>query len=346
MMQNRAVFVGSYAPKEEEGIHLFQFDQAEGRLKRVGGAAGVANPSFLTVDAPRGRVYAVSETGEGAVVSLRYDLEKGTLEEVNRQSTQGADPCYVVVDASGDYLLLVNYSSGSICVYPLTSEGEIGAMSDQVQHTGHGVRADRQEAPHPHSIKQIPGTPYFLVADLGLDQVVTYELTSEGKLIERSIAHLAPGSGPRHLDFHPEAPYVYVIYELTSEVEVFEIDRSTGGLAAVQKLSTLAPDFQGESYCAEISVSGSGKIVFGSNRGEDSLAMFHVQEPNELRYVGHVSTEGNFPRHFTLVPDAPYILAANQNSDSIIVIRLNAEGMPEATVDRIEVVKPVCLQVL
>ncbi|WP_314586431.1 lactonase family protein [Paenibacillus terrigena] len=346
MTQNRAVFVGSYAPKEEEGIHLFQFDQAEGRLNRVGGVAGVANPSFLTVDAPRNRVYAVSETGDGAVVSFRYDLEQGTMEEVNRQSTQGADPCYVVVDASGDYLLLVNYSSGSICVYPITAEGAIGLMSDQVQHVGHGVRADRQEAPHPHSIKQIPGTSYFLVADLGLDQVVTYELTSEGKLIERSIAHVTPGSGPRHLDFHPEAPYVYVIYELTSEVEVFEIDREQGKLTAVQKLSTLAPDFQRESYCAEITVSASGNVVYGSNRGEDSLAVFTVQHPSELKYVGLVATEGNFPRHFTLVPDAPYILAANQNSDSMLVIRLNPEGMPEATTDRVEVTKPVCLQVL
>jgi len=346
MTKNRAVFVGSYAPKEEEGIHLYQFDQVEGRLQRVGGVAGVANPSFLTVDASRNRVYAVSETGEGQVVSLSYDLEKGTMEEVNRQSTQGADPCYVVVDSSGDHLLLVNYSSGSICVYPISAEGAIGTMTDQVQHVGHGVRPDRQEAPHPHSIQQIPGTPYFLVADLGLDQVVTYELTSEGKLIARSTAHVTPGSGPRHLTFHPEAPYVYVIYELTSEVEVFEIDRAQGKLTAVQKLTTLAPDFQGESYCAEITVSASGKVVYGSNRGEDSLALFAAEQPNALQYAGNVSTEGSFPRHFTLVPDAPYILAANQNSDSIIVIRLDGEGMPEATVDRVEVVKPVCLQVL
>jgi 6-phosphogluconolactonase len=340
------LFVGSYAPAEAEGIHLYQFQaEGDGLLERVNGYAGVANPSFLTVDAARRRLFAVSETANGAVVSLRYDVETGAIEEVNRQLTQGDDPCHLITDPTGQWLLLVNYSSGNVNVYPIAADGSLGTLSDQVQHVGHSVNPDRQESPHPHSIHNIPGTSFYLVPDLGLDQLVIYKLDSDhGKLNQVSVTNTAPGSGPRHAAFHPSEPYVYVIYELTSEAEVFEINRAEGTLTSVQKLTTLPAGLEGDSWCAEIAMADSGAHVYGSNRGDDSLVVYNLETPSQLYPVGWSSTKGNFPRHFTIVPNEPYVLAANQNSDNMVVMKLNEQGIPVATGQEVQITKPVCLK--
>lgn len=340
------VFVGSYAPAEAEGIHLYRFQaEGDGRLERISGYAGVVNPSFLTVDAARHRLFAVSETVNGAVVSLRFDVQTGMIEEVNRQLTQGDDPCHLITDPSGKWLLLVNYSSGTVNVYPVAADGSLGALSDQIQHAGHSENPDRQETPHPHSINNIPGTSYYLVPDLGLDQLIVYALDSEqGKLSQVSVTKTSPRSGPRHAAFHPSEPYVYVIHELTSEVEVFEINRTEGTLTSVQKLTTLPAGFEGESWCAEIAMGASGTYVYGSNRGDDSLVVYRLETPSQLQPVGWSSTKGNIPRHFSVVPNTSYVLAANQDSDNIVVMKLDEQAIPAATGQEIHIAKPVCLK--
>lgn len=347
MSDTNYVFVGSYAPASEEGIHLYTLDTQDGRLTRLNGTKGVENPSFLAVDAPRQRLFAVSETAGGSVVAMRYDLTTGAIEEINRQSTEGDHPCHLITDPSGRWLLVVNYSSGNVCVYPIKEDGAIGPMSDQARHVGRSVNANRQEKPHPHSIMNIPSTPFYVVPDLGTDQLYIYELDSiNGKLQERSVTKVAPGSGPRHIAFHPKKPFAYVIHELTSMVDVLEVDVSTGALKPVQSLSTLPDRYTGESYCAEVLVSSSGAYVYGSNRGHDSIVVFKTGEDGRLERIGDVSTEGKFPRNFILNPDETWLVAANQNSSSMVVMRLKENELPVTTGPIYEIEKPVCVKVI
>lgn len=340
------LFIGSYSPAGEEGIRLYRFfAEGDGAFEQIGGFSDVVNPSFLTVDAVHQRLYAVSETAQGSVVSLRYDVQTGAIEEVNRQPVMGDDPCYLILDESGQWLLLVNYSSGSINLYPVDAEGAIGALAQQVQHEGHSLRMDRQEAAHPHSIHQIRGTSYFLVPDLGLDQVVTYRLdAAQGKLVKVAAAAVTPGSGPRHLAFHPTAPYVYVIHELSCEVEVFHIDVAQGTLTSIQKISTLLTE-NSDNTCAEVAIHADGTWLYGSNRGDDSLIVYRVEAPDQLQVIDRSSTAGQWPRHFAIVPHTPYILAANQLGNNIVVMKVGEQGVPIKTGQEIQMPKPVCIKI-
>jgi 6-phosphogluconolactonase len=342
------VFVGTYSPAAEPGIHWLRFDAGAGRLRRIASAAGTDNPSFLAVDEGRRLLFAVSETDEGAVVSYRYDPDAGTIAELSRQPTCGAAPCYVSFDAAGSQLLLVNYSSGSVALYPVDADGTIGEIADRIQHSGSSVRHGRQEGPHPHSIVQMPGGPHWLVPDLGTDTLYVYRHDREKKkLVLQAQARTEPGSGPRHAAFHPAEPYVYVIEELSSTIASYRYDGTEGTLTPVSIVRTLPDGSTGGNTCADIHFDATGAFLYGSNRGHDSIAVFRVLEGGELKPLGHVPTGGRTPRNFALVPGAPFLLAANQDSDSIVVFRLSAEtGMPEPNGQALTVRKPVCLQVL
>jgi 6-phosphogluconolactonase len=342
------VFVGTYSPAAEPGIHWLRFDAGTGRLMRIGGTAGIDNPSFLTVDEGRRLLFAVSETDEGAVVSYRFDPASGTITELNRQPTYGSAPCYVSFDATCSRLLLVNYSSGSVALYPVHADGTIGEIADRIVHHGSGVRPDRQKGPHPHSIVKMPGGPYWLVPDLGTDTLYVYRHDPEKKkLVLHGQVRTEPGAGPRHAAFHPTEPYVYVTEELSSTIASYRYDGTEGTLTPARIVRTLPDNDTGGNTCADIHLDRAGSFLYGSNRGHDSIAVFRVLEQGELKPLGHVPTGGRTPRNFTLVPGAPFLLAANQDSDSIVVFDLSAEtGMPEPNGHTLTVRKPVCLQVL
>jgi 6-phosphogluconolactonase len=317
----------------------------------------VPNPSFLAVH-PDGRtLYAANETttldGQpgGAVSSFAIDRGSGELTFLNRQPSHGTDPCHVSVDASGGNVFVANYTSGSVAVLPIEAAGRLAPASDVHQHRGSGPDPKRQEGPHAHFITRDPANRYVLASDLGLDQVLVYRLDAErGTLTahEPPAVSLPPGSGPRHLAFHPFAPVVYVINELASTISTCAWDEVAGTLRLLGTISTLPEDFEGGSSCAEVRVAPSGSFVYGSNRGHDSIAVFAVDPADgTLSPAGHVSTEGANPRNFTIDPSGTLLLAANQDSDTIVAFRIDPDtGALNPTGQVTRVPSPVCVLVM
>jgi len=335
---------GSYNSADNEGIRSLAFNAETGALSVEEGLAGVENPSFLAYAEEADRLFAVSETADGGAV-VAIGRGAAGWSETNRQPTFGDYPCHLTIDASGNWLLLVNYEGGPICVYPIQEDGSLGPISDTVAHEGSSVNAERQKCPHPHAIYPIPHTDLYLVNDLGTDTIYTYKLDrANGKLMLLRQMKAAPGAGPRHLAFHPSLPFVYVIEELANAVSVLELDRAAGSLSHRQTLPTLPPGFTGSNTCAEVAVSEDGRYVYGSNRGHDSIASFRVGEDGLLEPIGHTPSGGQTPRHFLLVPGGRWLLAANQDSDRIAVLSIGEDGYPSLTDRFCELTKPVCIR--
>ncbi|WP_168735425.1 lactonase family protein [Cohnella fermenti] len=338
------IVVGSYEASGREGVHLIALDAGTGELKRIGGAAGIENPSFIAIHPTMPRVYAVSETDDGAVVSYGYSEEESALAELNRQPSRGDAPCHLSVAASGRWLLAVNYSSGSVCLYPLGEDGTIGPLADQAVHEGSGVRADRQEKAHAHSVFPIRGTDDWLVCDLGTDGLYVYRIDeAAGKLVLRSRTDTAAGAGPRHTACHPALPIVYVVEELSCAVSAYEYRAEAGELVPLQTVSTLPDGYEGDNTCADIHLTKSGSYLYASNRGDDSLAVHRVLADGTLEPRGQVPAGGRTPRSFAVYGDR-WLLSALQDSNSVVSFRLGEDGMPAPTGFALEVHKPVSLE--
>jgi len=354
MAPEMLVYVGTYTRKEGEGIYLYRVDLAKGKLELVD-VTPIISPSFLAIH-PSGRyLYSVNEVGElegkpsGGVSAFAIDPETGKLRFLNQQLSQGEGPCYVSVDKTGKFAFVANYVGGSVAVLPIREDGALEPASDFVQHEGKGADPNRQEKAHAHSILPDPQNRYILAADLGLDRVMVYKLDPQkGKLLpnETPWAQLAPGAGPRHIAFHPNGRYVYVINELDSTMTVFHYDAERGILQEVQTISALPEGFEGTSYCADVHVSLDGRFVYGSNRGHDSIVIFAVEkETGKLSCVGHEPTRGSFPRNFALSPDGELLLVANQKSDNIVAYTVNREtGLLSFTGEITEAPIPVCIK--
>jgi 6-phosphogluconolactonase len=351
------VYIGTYAEAEESGIHVCQLDLTSGVLTRTGGVAGLKHPSFQALH-PNGQfLYSVSEVQDyqgqpaGAVAALAIEPRTGQLTLLNSQSSMGAGPCHVTVDASARHVLAANYGSGSVVVLPIAADGRLEMACAFVQHQGSSVHA-RQQGPHAHCIHVDPTGRFVLSADLGLDQVVIYRYDSQaGSLTPnawQAAATMTPGAGPRHLAFHPNGRFCYVINELACTVTVLAYRSETGELSTVQEITTLPADFQGENTTAEIAVSPDGRFLYGSNRGHHSIAVFAIDPTNgQLTPVSHHATLGQTPRNFGIDPTGTWLLAANQRTNNVVVFRIDrTTGKLEPTGHQLEVPKPVCVTFL
>lgn len=351
------VYVGTYTDGgKSRGIYQLELDYATGRVQSLGLAGEAVNPAFLAIH-PGGRyLYAVGERtdagskGGGAVNAFAIASQTGKLTQLNQQATGGTGPAHLVVAAAGRYVLVANYGSGSVAALPIEPDGRLKPASALVQHTGSSVNPTRQEGPHAHSVNVDPGNRYAFVADLGLDKVLVYRFDSvKGTLapITPPAASVAPGAGPRHLAFHPEGRFAYVINEMASTVTAFSVDPTTGVLHPLQTLSTLPPgqSVQPGYSAAEVQVHPSGKFLYGSNRGHDSIAIFSIDSrTGKLHYVANESTRGKSPRHFGIDPAGRFLLAANQHSNTLISFRIDQEsGRLEATGQVLDVPSPVCV---
>lgn len=362
-MANQAmlIYVGTYTRSlphvaaKSEGIYLIGLAPATGALSHVSKTVGVDNPSFLALHPNKRYLYAVNEVGDyqdrasGAVSAFAINEETGALTFLNKQPTNGEAPCHLTVDATGQYVLCANYTGGSVSMHPIMADGSLGEISDFVQHKGSSVNPQRQQEPHAHSFTIDKNNHYAYACDLGKDQVLIYELDlDKGKLIPNEPAYGSShkGAGPRHFAFHPNGKIAYVINELDSTITVFRYTDVTGGLDAIQTISTLPSGFEGRSHCADIHVHPTGKFVYGSNRGHDSIAVFSVdQTSGKLKATGHMATGGNVPRNFAIDPSGSFLLAANQNSDNVVVFRINiATGQLTPTGYELTVPTPVCLR--
>jgi len=352
-----ALYVGTYTSGLSEGIYTYRMNVETGELKRIGSTKAV-NPSFLAVDASHGiqrYLYAVNEVKDfagkssGAVSAFSIDSRTGSLNFLNQQSSMGADPCHVIVDQTGKFAIVANYSGGSVSVFPIQRNGNLGPASDVVQHHGSSVNKERQEGPHAHCTILDNSNRYALASDLGLDKVMIYRFDARaGKLrpAKEPWVQLEPGAGPRHLTFHPNGKYFYVINELNSTLTAFTYDPLNGTLRSMQTVSTLPSDYSGANSCAEVDLSPSGKFLYGSNRGHDSIVVFAVNEnTGRLQYLEHASTGGKTPRNFTIDPTGRFLLAANQQSDTIVTLGIDQlTGKLKPTGYAAEVPAPVCLK--
>ena len=348
--QGRIVYVGTYTKPSghADGIYVYRMDQASGALTPLQTVAGVTNPSFLAIDPQQRYLYAVNELQTGGVSAFAIDPASGGLAPLNQQPSNGSFPAHLTVDPSGRYVLVANYGTGNWEVLPIGADGRLGSPTDLEQDTGTGPNLSRQEGPHAHMIVFDAQGRNVVGCDLGADKIMVWHLdTTAGKLIPNSPPWwtLDAGSGPRHIAFHPGGRYAYAIKELDSTITAFAYDAGRGALQALQAVSTLPNGFTGQSACAEIVVHPSGKFVYGSNRGHDSIAAFAIdQGTGLLTLLQHQSTGGKTPRNFNLDPSGTFLYAANQNSDTIVTFRIDGStGMLTPTGQVTQTPTPVCV---
>ncbi len=348
------VYVGTYTRRGSKGIYAFRYNPSTGQFAEIGLAAETESPSFLAAHPNRKFLYAVNETGNyngkdtGAVTAFSIDAASGKLAKLNQVESRGAAPCHLVVDQTGKSVAVANYSSGTAAVFPVQDDGSLGEASSVVQHSGSGPDP-RQGAPHAHAAVLSPDNRFLFVADLGVDRVYSYRLDPAKASIssnDPAFVRTPPGSGPRHFAFHPNGKFAYANGELTLTVTAFSYDAPRGSLVELQTLSTLPADFKGENNStAEIEVHPSGKFLYVSNRGHNSLAIFSI-DPNKgtLTARGHASTQGSTPRNFAIDPTGKLILAANQDSDTAVVFQIDQQtGQLKSTGQTLQVPVPVCV---
>ena len=350
------VYVGTYTEdgSTSKGIYAYRFDSNSAAVTSLGLAAQTVNPSFLAVHPNHRFLYAVNEVKNyagqksGGVSAFAIDHATGKLTFLNEVASKGADPCYITVDKTGRYVLVANYSGGSVAVFPVLEDGRLGEASAFVQHTGHGTNPERQEGPHAHSVDLSPDNRFAIVDDLGLDETLVYKFdSSKGSLApDPAVAKADPGAGPRHFTFHPNGKFAYVITEMGSSVEVFEYDATSGALHTLQTISTLPKSFSGHNDAAEIQVHPSGKFLYASNRGHDSIAAFAIDaNKGTLTAVEYASTKGEGPRNFEIAPGGSLLFAANEKSDNLVIFRINAQtGRLTPTGKVPELAQPVCVK--
>ena len=353
--QAMRVYVGTYTGARSKGIYQLRLDLASGSLTAPEVAGEMANPSFLAIHPGRRFLYAVSEVRgpagrtDGSVVAFAVAPDTGSLTLLNRQPSGGAGPCHVSVDKEGRNALAANYGSGSVCVLPIGEDGRLAEATAVIQHEGSGPDPRRQKGPHAHSIHLDPAGRFALAADLGLDKILVYRFDpARGALAanDPAAASVAPGGGPRHLAFHPNGRFVFVINEMGCTVTAFGYDARRGALSEVQTASTLPADYRGANSTAEVQVHPGGRFLYGSNRGHDSIAVFAVNgETGVLTPLGHQSTMGKTPRNFGIDPTGTFLLAANQNSDTLVVFRIDPQtGSLRPTGAVADVPSPVCVK--
>lgn len=352
MTERFHAFVGTYTDGDSEGVYTYALDGDAGTLERVGATDAGPNPSFLAVHPDGEYLYAVNEVDDGAVTVLSVDRDTGELTEVNRVVTGGgADPCYCAVDATGRYVLVAHYTGATVAMIPIRDDGGVGESTHVVEHEGSGPDPDRQTTAHPHSIRPGPENRFAYVPDLGTDRVYVYEMDlDEGTLrpTEQTVLELPSGAGPRHLDFHPSEDRVYLLNELDSTLTALDRDPTTGSLEIVDSASTVPADFEDDNLTADVHVHDSGRWVYASNRGHDSVAVFETDpETGELSFVERQSTRGEWPRHFAITPSGRHLLAENADTNDVVTFEIDEDdGTLTATGDAATVPSPVCLQFL
>ncbi len=346
------VYIGTYTNAGGKGIYRAQFDSEHGTLSEPVVVAQIPSPSFLALHPSGQYLYAVIESTSGTsphnVAAFQIDPRTGGLKELNRQSSHGGGACHLAVDHQGRNVLVANYGGGSIAVVPIDEHGHLQPASCNFKFEGKGLDPKRQEAPHAHQICLDPTGRFAFVPDLGLDHIRAYRLeSSRGLLIpaDRPVTFVTPGSGPRHIAFHPSRPVAYVINELVSTIDVYSFDNRQGSLERLQTVSSLPQGYTGPRWAAEIAAHSNGRWLYASNRGHDSIAWFEIDPvTSQLRHGGEVNPGGKTPRHFSIDPSGKWVICANQDSGNVVVFAIeNSTGALNQQGKPIDVPSPVCV---
>ena len=341
------VYFGSHSPRPGTGFSLAHFDTDTGVLTKPEFLLEAKEPAYFVIHPDGRHLYTCNSGPPGGVSAYAIEPHTGRLTLLNRVLAGGVDTSYLSLDRTSRYALAANYDGGNIAVFALKPDGTIGDYTAFVQHTGSSVNPQRQTHAYAHSIIPDPANRFALVADLGVDKLFVYRFDeATGALAPNSPAFvtIAPGSGPRHVKFHPNGRWVYLINEIASTVVAFNWDGVKGTLAEFQTISTLPPDFTGTSTCAEVEVHPNGKFLYGSNRGHDGLAVFAIDAATgRLTSVEHVSSGGKTPRNFAFDPTAHWIICTNHGSDNAVVFRVDENtGRLTRTGEPVSVPGPFC----
>ncbi|MDZ7660155.1 lactonase family protein [Fodinibius sp.] len=347
------LFVGTYTDEASDGIYLYKFNAEDGSVDSLGVAGGVENPSYLTLSSDYSNLYAVNEradSSEASVSAFAFDSEAEKLTFINKQSSMGGAPCYVSIDYSGQAVFVGNYLGGSVSMFPVREDGSLGKASVTIQHEGSSVNKDRQQSPHVHCTYLSPDNKYLLVNDLGTDKVYGYAFDNQSLNLQKNPSftyQAVAGAGPRHLTFHPSGTFAYLINELNGTIVTFKYQADS--LQKSQTISTLPENYDGAISGADIHVSPDGRFLYASNREDLNNIVTYAIDPKDgtLEKVGSYSSGGVHPRNFAIDPTGNYLLAANRNTDNIVIFERNKEnGALSATGNEIEVSQPVCLKLI
>jgi len=349
------LYIGTYTRDSSQGIYEYKFDASDGSLTQVGVTKGVTDPSYLAISPDHKYLYAVNEYrysdhSGGDLSAFSINKDDGSLTHLNTKSTNGTSPCYVSVDHTGNYAFTANYSSGSFSMFPINSDGSLDSASVTVQHQGNSVNKDRQASPHVHCTHLTPDNKYLIVDDLGTDHVYQYAFSADSGAFNQEPVHkykVKPGAGPRHITFAPNGKYAYLVTEMGGFVYAF--DYQNNQLHPLQSISALPDGYDGPIAGADIHVSPDGKFLYASMREDlNQIVIYSINQQNgKLTFVSRHSSGGVRPRNFMIDPTGKYLLAANMNSDNIVVFKRNqTTGKLSETGTEATVSMPVCLKMI
>jgi 6-phosphogluconolactonase len=341
-------FVGTYTTGESQGLYRFIADSDSGNIESITLAAKIDNPTYLSISKNNENLYSVTKLGDsGGVAAYEITASTGELKSLNYQISAGKPPCHVSMDEKCNYVFSSNYHKGTLEVFPLNKHRSIAPPLFSVTHEGTGPNKERQDKPHVHYTSLTPDEKYLCSVDLGIDKLVVYSF-SEGKISISDMLSLKPGCGPRHMVFHPNGKFAYIITELSSEIVTLEYNTSEGSFKDIQYISTLPQSYSGENLGSAIHISTDGKYLYASNRGHNSIATFRVDNSSgKLQLASHTHTGGSSPRDFALAPNGKFLFAANQDSSNIVVFSIDTStGKLSPTGDSCTVPNPVCIKFL
>lgn len=343
------MYVGTYAYRNNPGIYLINFDLSSLCFQLIASCSGIENPSYLTLNKARTRLYAVSETEVCGKLSA-YEIEQtsGNFRLLNERDTLGGAPCFLMLDQTESVISVANYLGGNVNLFTVDEDGSLGDMKANIQHFGSSIRKDRQQSAHPHAAIIDPTNNFLLVPDLGMDQIKIYhlDLKQKRRFICQSTVQMPKGSGPRHLTFHPTLTTAYIINELNSTIIVMNYRSEEGELSIIQYVSTVPFGFKGENACADIHITPDGRFLYGSNRGHNSLVMYEVNSRDgTLTTTGFTPSGGKNPRNFCIIPDGSYLIAANQDSNNLVAFLIEESGKLIPVSKMNDIIEPVCIKI-
>jgi 6-phosphogluconolactonase len=348
------VFVSAFRSGNEGAIHAYRFDSTAGQLTLLHRTTDIESPFFLAISPDSRFLYAIDadqfgDPDDEYVASYAVEGRSGKLKKLNRHSARGTASCYLDVDATGKTVVVANYATGSVAALPIKGDGSLGEASSFIQHSGSSVNGDRQHGPKAHSILVSPDSRFALAADLGIDKVLIYRLDpAAGELAANDaqpFASLPPGSGPRHLTFHPNGKRVYVINELKNTVTFFDYAADAGRLTQRQTISTLPEDFSGTSHTADLKITSDGRFLYGTNRGHDSIAIYRIADDGRLSLLGIEPSLGKGPQNLLITPDDRWLLCANMPGNNVAVFAIDSEtGALNANGEPVSIPMPSCIR--
>ncbi|HYD90717.1 MAG TPA: lactonase family protein, partial [Flavobacterium sp.] len=318
---NYNLLVGTYTNEcKSEGIYVYDFNVATLEFKAKGNTHGIVNPSYLCVSKDNSVVYSVNEDGNKSGVSaFKYTPANGKLNLLNAKDSQGADPCYIINDDKN--VIVANYTGGSVAVFGKKQDGSLTDVKQVVQHSGNSINKERQEKAHVHMVHFSPDKKYLFVNDLGTDKISIYNYNPDGgnnTLTLKESITVKAGSGPRHLVFHPNGIFFYVLHELDASLSVYSYIKEKVEL--IQETTIVSEGFVGAVGAADIHFSNDGKFIYATNRGDaNSISVFRVHANGRMNLVQRISTQGSSPRNFTIDPTDNYVLVANQKTNNISI---------------------------